>query len=367
MGLTSGLLACTSEDDGGPAPVPGGETKGPDLNPRPMQAWLELTVKEANARQPVAQAGVVVDTLDGNRLEGVTDNTGKARLKVSYDKVKAVVIHKDGYIFEAFSGDTLRAQKAKDWKGVLTLHKLQAPVEPKKMARVHGFAEGVSDDSMLTVTSTIAGSSWHVGEGNKFVIDVPAEKAFSLIAMEWKAKDSSPKRGFAFDITQFQYKTSKALPQGAVIPNFNLASKHQPTIVEGSFKLPQDSLGKTGAVFMWVRSAESGAILGAPTQVSVSADGKTANYKVSFMEGDDYAPVTTFIVARGDSYSMAQVAHYPREGVADVELFEVPAEPTGTLADGVSWKGAATGYDSAGVVVFNSKGQQIVTGRRTPS
>ena len=86
--------SCSGDGDSQPATGGGGGAGG--------SAGLSLLVKDT-AGVPIDGAGVAIDLLDGERLEGVSDASGEVIFEAELDDIAWYVAHKDGYDFAAGS------------------------------------------------------------------------------------------------------------------------------------------------------------------------------------------------------------------------------------------------------------------------
>lgn len=236
-----------------------------DLPRRPVAS---ATILVSGAEGPIANAGIVIETIDGAILEQTTDRRGLVDLLVPIEEIRSVLAHRDGHGFAAISGKAL----SKNMQTRTGVQLFLPELEGKALKNVNGFAwNKTSDDSWLTVTATAPGATSYQAPGNAFFLRVPPNEAMQIIGLDWDPA-TDPYKGV--DQTFFGWSILAFYSRDGATVNLDFGQSLPSETVEGSFYAPAlyDDIQDFQGAYALVTTAESqgAAFLGAPTALALN-------------------------------------------------------------------------------------------------
>ncbi|MBN1770970.1 MAG: hypothetical protein JXB32_06915 [Deltaproteobacteria bacterium] len=244
---------------------------------------------------------------------------------------------------------------------------------PAGFVAVSGRALHMADEAHELAVSASLPHDRHAGTGPAWSIDVPPDRAFTLIGVETHLLAAPPSgRGVAQVIDRWTLREHPAVT-GPVTADldFDATTTPTPTTIRGSFPIglrAESPLALDAYGYFWATTLSSSltALLALPNRIDVSADGTAFEFEGEYLQLPRTSdPLTVYALTRPATgeRSTTVVTGWPASGTAAVTFLDlptmlVPATP-GTrhpLHDPISW----TAYDTGLGVVL-----QVVRDDRT--
>jgi hypothetical protein len=344
------LGACSSDADPSPAsPL--------DRQPASEQALLLFRVSDDKG-DALPQVAVAIDTFDGERFEGRTNEQGSVWLGgFGNADIKLAVAHRRGMSFVVLDGGLVRASLKEGDAIEIELTTLRPR---RSMVGVTGKIFNVGDGaSELKITTTPVGTQVHVGR-QSYAMTVPAGEPFMLVGLQWKRLADAPPFGLRREFVDWALAYSDALYEPAFLdidfdaphadppesflettcPFVNRCVDDWPVrFAEGVITKPPGDL-EGGRADLSVHPADRPVYIGGATSITPRR-GDTVAYKAEFI-ARPMMPLETHIwFESSEAVTGVWLPGGPRKGIIDPGFVSpaVPVLPTEGLGvhDPLTW------------------------------